>query len=926
MRIFSLLLIAAVLAIAPFLPHGRSAHAKATDWAKKLASNDANDVYNTVREIERRQDIAGGLPLLLTAVKTKHPHIAVACGEALAHMKPEEVDAKLLKDSKFKKAFKKLIGSKEAGEQKNMARLLGVWSHPFVDPHLAHLASGRRSPEVQAEALFMCGSIRESKKQRFEKTREAIGKALKGRSGAIQAAACSAAGRRQLRVFMAETISVVKRSRDRYAGLYGVWALKQMGYVGGVTSFIHVATKGPKRTTLNANLKAITELSTLRDIDELLALTKSSNKDLRDAATLALGRMPWRVWHRKKRDLKRKIEAGGITPSGGVPVAPKKKGLPDPQLTVPDKVIDRLIDLVQHDADWEVRDAARQGLLRFGKRAQAKVQTQLPHTVDSSDYDTALTAMELCGLFGAKSAYKSLIRIVRNDKDLTRRMFAARALEGVGPEKAVQELTQDLKPRKRAKDTELYAIRALGYIRTDAAYDWLVAQLLSEDYSKEVLREVEFSLERLTGHRFGRKPDRWAAWKAKTTKPYDPRVKEFDRQENRREAVKKKLFGLTETTERTVENGLRWLELQQGEMGEWDGNEKGFGGVVNCEPAYTGLQLLAFVGAGYNGAEGKYRETIRRASEFLAATQFYDGGFPVTGGGDDGWIFAYLIGMGVWGITESYGLSGEDLLAEPAQWGVDYLVRTQTSGAGWRYSARAYQSDTSCTSWVLMTTKMADLIGLDVAQRSWDGVDSWLERCSFDMTGEEEVPKDLSTDYDYEVGHRRYFKSFTGYLTLSGSEKTALRAVSMSSVGMVCRFFMGWKRSHPYMIGCANFLMDFQPRWMAGLEKQNARWYFYYWYYGTMAMHQMGGKYWRNWNDKIRRILTKHQVQSPESLRGSWQPDSVRFGGGRLLSTPLAIMTLETYYRFSPLMGKPPAEEEDEADPKEADAKKLPKK
>ncbi len=67
---------------------------------------------------------------------------------------------------------------------------------------------------------------------------------------------------------------------------------------------------------------------------------------------------------------------------------------------------------------------------------------------------------------------------------------------------------------------------------------------------------------------------------------------------------------------------------------------------MNCEPAYTGLSLLAYLGAGYNGRQGKYHETIRRAAEFLAATQFYDGGFPVTGGGDDSWIYAYLIAMG----------------------------------------------------------------------------------------------------------------------------------------------------------------------------------------------------------------------------------------------------------------------------------------
>ncbi len=905
MRSFSPTLLAVVFVAGAFFVPGVDPAAAPTDWGKRLGVNDANEVYQTVIEIEKRRDISATLPLIETAAATRFPHIAIACGEALEAMEREKIDQVLRKDKKFKKRFKRLMADKEPVTQKNLARLFGAWTHPFVDPYLAFLASGRRNPQVQAEALFMCGSIKETEKEKFRETRDAIGKALKGRSPEIQAAACSAAGRRGLSGLSEQILSIVKRSRDRYAGLYAVWALKQLHYDGGIGSFVHVATNSPKKTTLQANYKAITELATLKDVEDLLSLTKSPAKDLRDAATLALARMPWRVWHRKQKEHERRLAKGEITPGSVEHKKHADGALPDPQLAVPDKVIDRLIALVQTDSTWEVRDAARQGLLRFGKRAATKVVAAMPGTVDNSDYDAALTAMELCGIFKAKDAYKSLFKIVRNDKDGTRRMFAARALEGVDPERAVVELTEGVKPRKRAKSWELRGVHALGYIRNEAAYAWLVGHLIEPGYSEAFLREVEFALERLTGHRFGRKPDRWRKWKAKAATPFHPRVKGFDRKKNRRDAVEKKLYGLTEATERAVENGLRWLERQQHALGEWDGNEKGFGGVINCEPAYTGLALLAFVGAGYNGAEGKYRETIRRASEFLAATQFYDGGFPVTGGGDSSWIFAYLAGMGVWGITESYGLSGDELLAEPAQWGIDYLVRVQTPGAGWRYGPRYYQSDTSCTSWVLMTTKMADLIGLDVAQRSWDGIDRWLQRCAFDITGEEEIPKDLSTDYDYEVGSRRYYKAFTGYLALSGKEKSALQMTSMTAVGMACRFFMGWRRSHPFMIGSANYLMDFLPRWMEGLEKGMAiAWYHYYWYYGTLAMYQMGGRYWRAWNQKIKRMYADKQRTSPPKLMGSWDPGTAVLNGGRLFSTSISILTLETYYRFSPILGK----------------------
>jgi hypothetical protein len=163
------------------------------------------------------------------------------------------------------------------------------------------------------------------------------------------------------------------------------------------------------------------------------------------------------------------------------------------------------------------------------------------------------------------------------------------------------------------------------------------------------------------------------------------------------------------------------------------------------------------------------------------------------------------------------------------------------------------------------------------------------------------------TPYEQEVGVKKYFKAFTGYLTLSENQGSGLQMTSMTAVGMVCRFFMGWKRSHPFMIGSANYLMDYLPQWRKGLEKGMAiAWYFYYWYYGTLAMHQMGGRYWRAWNEKIKTMLPENQRRQPDELVGSWDPDSAVLNGGRIFSTAMAILTLETYYRFSPLLEEPP--------------------
>ncbi len=881
-RLALLFLVPLVLAGAP------PARADADAWREKLSRGDPAEIYKTIEAAADAKAIDAGLPILEAAPRFEYPHLAIAAGEALKAMGFPGEDKKIVRD--FKKWAKKALNAKDDAELMNIARVYAAWGDPAVDGELAHFASGRRSPELQAEALQLCAILpRPTEDAPWKEVREAVLDGIDGRTDDVKAAACSAAAVLGDETFFEDLVAMVKKDRGDYAGLYGVWALKRLGYAGGLKPFLHVLDSNPKKATRQANLKAITELATKADIPELLSMTRASKQDYRDAAALALGRMSWRGKY------------GGKVVTG--------EGQHDSQLpAVPQEIIDRFIQMIEDESSWEVRDAARQGLIRFGETAAKAVKAAMPAMIGHSDEDVRLTAMELCGLFHVDDAYDTLLKTAVHDKSRTIRMFAARALEGVKPHEAIAALLKmanAASPTRKPRDYEVEAVRALGYVREKEAITGLLDLITTHFESEPLMREVEFALERLTGHRFGRKPDRWKEWLEKSTHPLHPMIAKFDRSKNRREAMAKGLYGLDATTERSVENGLRWLERQQHAIGFWDGNEKGFGGVVGCEPAYTGLSLLAFLGAGYHAEGGKYRETVRRASEFLAATQFYDGGFPVTGGGDDSWIFAYLISMGVWGVTESYALSGLDELREPAQWGIDYLVRVQTPGAGWRYGPRYLQSDTSCTSWVLMTLKAGALVDLDIAQRSLDGIDSWLERCSFDITGQEEIPEDLSTDYDYEVGSRRFFKAFTSYFELSGSETKPPQQTSMTAVGMVCRFFMGWKRSHPYMIGCANYLMDYLPTWMKGLEKgQSVAWYHYFWYYGTLAMYQMGGRYWRAWNDKIKRMYPEHQRLSPPELHGSWDPDTAILNGGRLFSTAMSILSLETYYRFSPLLGE----------------------
>ena len=61
-------------------------------------------------------------------------------------------------------------------------------------------------------------------------------------------------------------------------------------------------------------------------------------------------------------------------------------------------------------------------------------------------------------------------------------------------------------------------------------------------------------------------------------------------------------------------------------------------------------------------------------------------------------------------------------------------------------------------------------------------------------------------------------------------------------------------------------------------------------------------------------LLLSNSAEDQVVGKGSWDPDTAVLNGGRLFSTSMSILALESYYRFSPLMGKPPEEAEDEKD------------
>jgi hypothetical protein len=97
----------------------------------------------------------------------------------------------------------------------------------------------------------------------------------------------------------------------------------------------------------------------------------------------------------------------------------------------------------------------------------------------------------------------------------------------------------------------------------------------------------------------------------------------------------------------------------------------------------------------------------------------------------------------------------------------------------------------------------------------------------------------------------------------------------------------------------SELLLKRLPVW----EKDSGKIDMYYWYYGTLAMFQMGGQEWNQWNAKMVDAIVKTQ-RTDGNFAGSWDNvDAWGDDGGRVYATAVMTMCLQVYYRYDRVFG-----------------------
>jgi hypothetical protein len=328
-------------------------------------------------------------------------------------------------------------------------------------------------------------------------------------------------------------------------------------------------------------------------------------------------------------------------------------------------------------------------------------------------------------------------------------------------------------------------------------------------------------------------------------------------------------------SEKAVALGLEWLAKQQKKDGNWEFDQ----GEKKETVAATGLALLPFLGAGETHKAGKYKDTVKKGLDWLVKHCPPEKLDPDLGPSN----LMYAQAIGTIALCEALGMTRDPDLKSAAQSALNFIQKAQSKNGSWGYRP-GMEGDTSITGWQVQA--------IQAARRTRGLL----------VVDDQVIKKAVGFLNSAAAGSR---KAMYGYANAEG----AAHGTALTAVGLLCRYNIdGWGPYHPGLIDGVGGLLKNPPTGKGALKN------LYYFYHATQVLHFYEGEDWKNWNEGpkqadgsrtggMRDWLVGAQVRKDGPDMGSWDPEAGYFGSscGRLGTTAVCILTLEIYYRHSPL-------------------------
>jgi hypothetical protein len=326
--------------------------------------------------------------------------------------------------------------------------------------------------------------------------------------------------------------------------------------------------------------------------------------------------------------------------------------------------------------------------------------------------------------------------------------------------------------------------------------------------------------------------------------------------------------------DQAVDRGLAYLATQQEQNGS-------FSCSLMSQPGMTSLCVLALLARGHQPGRGPYGAQIERAIDFVLDLQD-----PQTGRISE-WVPLGERLEGVYGtynhaisgvmLGEVYGMTRADrherirvAILRALKFTRELQTRPKDAidRGGWRYLLKN-GSDLSVTSWHLMFLRSARNAEFNVSEDWVKDAMGYVHR-SFDV-------KERVFVYALHGSNYTWTRATVGAgilnLALGGEHDTE-----------TARLAGDWVLEH-----------SFEPynNYRGGKDS-----YHYGAFYCSMAMFQLGGKYWDGFYPKLLRILSDAQNGD-----GSWPEDSLPgyVAYKKTFSTAFAVLALATPYQLLPI-------------------------
>lgn len=330
--------------------------------------------------------------------------------------------------------------------------------------------------------------------------------------------------------------------------------------------------------------------------------------------------------------------------------------------------------------------------------------------------------------------------------------------------------------------------------------------------------------------------------------------------------------GGSQETEAAVASALRYLAQTQQANGSWNPqttgagveraalgvNRHGAGG--RSETAITGLALLAMIGAGNTHQQGEYADNVYRGLAFLINTQSrasHNIG-SLAGPSTSVYSSTYSHGIAALAMCEAAAITQDASALVSAERAIAYTKQMQIpSTGGWRYTRHDRDGDLSQLGWQAMVLDAGHRAKIPVNQQAVTGIQRFLKSVRAGRGG------------------------LASYRPREAPTRT------MTAEALATRLLIGDNVPIREIAEAERYLMQQPP----GVGIDN----YYYWYYATLALHQLQDDAWRQWNTFLQRRLLS--TQRPD---GRWSSNTVWGGyGGEIYTTSMAALCLESYYRHA---------------------------